>query len=137
MNKEDIYGWKCRLLQINDTIRFLEQQKIDIEQIIEDNSPHNTIAESEGIDLLDSSSQVGEQVGSVGSHNSLKAPLKKSKMAVGSEDEDTNNNFPKSELDVPKVFIEDAQPLTPEGIKKIIKGSDEDKIKKDINKDYE
>ena len=34
--KEDIYGWKCRLIQIDDTIRFLEQQKRTIEETISD-----------------------------------------------------------------------------------------------------
>lgn len=32
--KEDIYGWKCRLVQIEDIIRFLEKQKEDITQQI-------------------------------------------------------------------------------------------------------
>ncbi len=59
------------------------------------NSPHNTIAKSERIDLLDSDSQVGEQVGSVGNHNSLKDQLPKSKMVAGSEDEDTSQKSEK------------------------------------------
>ncbi len=41
------------------------------------------------------------------------------------------------EQDAPKVFIEDAQPLTTEGIKKIIQNSDEQQIKKELEKDYE
>lgn len=54
-------------------------------------SPHNTIAESDRTDLLDSGSEVGEQVGPVGSHNSLKALRNKSRRVAGSGDEDTFN----------------------------------------------
>ena len=56
-------------------------------------SPHNTKAESDRTDLLDSSSEVGEQVGSVGSHNSLKAPRNKSRRVAGSEDEGDFNSL--------------------------------------------
>ncbi|KKM19612.1 hypothetical protein LCGC14_1653800, partial [marine sediment metagenome] len=46
----------------------------------------------------------------------------------------------KKSKDAPKVFIEDAQPLTTEGIKKIIENdakSKESKIADELNKDYD
>ncbi len=68
-------------------------------------SPHNTIAESERVDLLDSDSQVGEQVGSVENLNFLKAPLNKSKRVAGSEDEDTTLELNDTEHQELKVGI--------------------------------
>ena len=55
-------------------------------------SQHNTIAESDRTDLLDSGLEVGEQVGSVGRQKSLKAPRNKSRRVAGSEDAGTHGS---------------------------------------------